>query len=192
MTVSQTDDTLPSTIDGDDIPIAFDADAVFRNGMEPNLTGSVPVDSAREFDLDETRAFFERVAEDYGPWEVGLALGWSPAMIRRFLADPERQAILEALKERDLDSVERAVKTEARSGNMVAAKMVLYSHGAHRGWSDTRHVKVDTREQQEIVISVRAGLDEATRELVEAHGEDGVAALQQAYLDDVIDADVVE
>lgn len=154
----------------------------------------LPEDPRREFDMEETRWIFEQVAEDKGVWEAGLSLGWSPAMIRRFLADPERQAILEALRERDLDSVERAVKREARNGNMVAAKMVLYSHGAHRGWSDTRHVKVDTREQQEIIISVRKGLQEQTTELVAQHGEAGVAAIQAAYMNDadIVDADIVD
>jgi hypothetical protein len=183
---------LPLLAQDDTLPPAVDSDALDRVDMSPRFT-DLPSDSTNEFDDDEIFEFFTKVAEDYGPWEVGLNLGWSPMKIGRFLAEPERQAILSALRERDIDTVERAVKREARNGNMVAAKMLLYSHAAHRGWSDTRHVKVDTREQQEIIISVRAGLERATSQLVADHGEDGVAALQAAYADDdIVDGEIVE
>lgn len=152
-----------------------------------------PTDHAREFDLDEVRQFFDLKAEGYGDVEIGLSLGWSPAMVRRFVGDPERSEILTALEERRHETMERAVHRAGLQGNVQAMKLWLYSQAQHRGWADNRSVRVDVQSQREIVVSVRQAVHEKTAELVADRGEDGVAALQRAFMDDddVVDAEVV-
>lgn len=50
----------------------------------------------------------------------------------------------------------------------------------HRGWADRRNVKIEGTANIEIVASVKEALDDRTRQLVEANGTEGIAALQAA------------
>ncbi len=156
--------------------------------------GDYPKDSARDFDLDEMDSFFTLKAEGYGEMEIGLSLGWSPAMTKRFISNPERAEILKALEERQHESMERAVHRTGMAGNVQAQKLWLFSKAAHRGWSDVRNVNVDVRSQQEVVVSVREGVMGALRQGVRESGPEAIAALQAMYADDddVIDAEILE
>ena len=179
-------DTLPSDVEADDLPI------VRTRPLVPSV--DYPEDPTREFDAEEVNAFFSKAVEGYGPWEIGLELGWSPALIKRFLGNPVFAEYMDAIKQGRIDSWERALDRGIREGNQTLIRYGLNTQARDRGYSDTRRVQVDTRAQQEIVISVREGLDEKTRALVEQHGEAGIAALQAAFDedDDIVDGEVVE
>lgn len=170
-----------------------------RRKMEPQFVDLLVDDGAREFDADEMLKFFEQLAEDYGPMEIGLALGWSPAMVNRFTSDPDRAELIEMVQEAQNESVERGILRAARDGNSTAMKLWAYNRMSHRGWQDRRQVSIVGGSKHEIVLSVK----EALADRIAAHGElgpDGIRALQAAYLepdvpvsdDDIVDAEVVD
>lgn len=163
-----------------------------REGID-DLVSMLPPDSGREFDEHDSMLFLEQLAEDYGPMEIGLSMGWSPAMVKRFIDDPERKAIIDMITDAQHESVERAIMQHARNGNSTAMKLYAFNKMGHRGWADRHQVTVTSHSQHEIVLSVREALEARTRQMIEAGGTDGVLALQSAFLDeDVIDAEVVE
>lgn len=167
-----------------------------ENRMRPNLPAVMLADGARDFQPDEVLKFFERLADGYGPTEIGLSLGWSDAMIKRFTTDPDRRALIDLIQEAEFESLERAFKTHAKAGNSTAMKMVAYNLMGHRGWQDRRQVHVTGQSQHEIVVSVKAAIEDR---LSAVTGADDIAQLQAAFLepddfadDDVIDAEIVE
>jgi hypothetical protein len=149
-----------------------------------------PIDLEGEFDSDEVVQFFELVAEGYGFFEISVSLAWSKYQLERFLADPERSAIIEMLAERRHDQVERALHNAARAGNPTAIRTWLFCQARHRGWSDTRKIQIEAESRTEIVISVREAMTEV---MAQAKTPEQVAAIQAAFLDDddIVDADVV-
>lgn len=167
-----------------------------ENRMRPDLSAVMLADGARDFQPDEVLKFFERLADGYGPTEIGLSLGWSDAMIKRFTSDPDRRQLIDLIQEAEFESLERAFKTHAKAGNSTAMKMVAYNLMGHRGWQDRRQVHVTGQQQHEIVVSVKAAIEER---LTAVTGAQGIAELQAAYLqvdefeddDGVIDAEVV-
>jgi hypothetical protein len=157
------------------------------------LTPIIEAPGLDGWDEAEVTRFFEEYANHKGPTNIGLSLGWSPAKIKRFLAIPAFTEILTALGEREIETVEHAVYMAARRGNMVAAKLYLFNRAPHHGWADRRNITIQAHSQQEIVVSVRQALEETTRAKIEAHGIDGVLALQMmAEDDDIVDAELVE
>lgn len=176
--------------------LAVDDDwAPLRRGPRPNFTGDlVPVDSAREFDEDETIQFFEKLAEGYGPMMIGLGMGWSKAQVDRFMRDPERAAIIGMIEEANNESVEHAIMTFAKAGNATAMKLWAFNKMSHRGWADRREVRQTVSGQAEIVVSVREAMNERTKALISENGEAAVLALQQAFHNDseIIEAEIIE
>jgi hypothetical protein len=164
----------------------------FRERLFQGLALLVDEDPGREFPPEEQIYFFERIAEDYGPIETGLSMGWSEAQIDRFVKNPERAAILDMLQEAEYESMERAIKLHARAGNSTAMKLYAFCKMAHRGWVDRKEVSMVGQSRHEIVLSVRQALDESMRESVELGGAGAIAALQSAALSNVVDADVIE
>lgn len=161
--------------------------------MRPDLAALLEDDPAREFDPEETLAFLERIAEGYGPTEVGLSMGWSQAQIARFVNEPSRKQILDMLQEAEYESAERAILTLMKAGNSTCVKLYAISKMSHRGWADRREVAMTGQSQHEIVISVREALDSHMREVVQIGGTDAIAALQSSMLDtDIVDAELVE
>lgn len=171
-----------------------------REGID-DLIQLLPPDPAREFDERDMMLFFEMLAEDYGPLEIGLSLGWSPAMVRRFTEHPERKEMIDMIIEAGHESVERAIKHHAIAGSSTAMKLWAYNRMAHRGWADRSEVRINHQGQQELVVTVRQQLEEKTRELMEGGG--GVETLQllggltpdapgHDEDDDVIDGEIVE
>lgn len=159
----------------------------------------------REFDAEETLIFLQRLAEGWGEYQAAMAepLGWSPAMLKRFLSHPERAELIWAIHERDNEEVETAVRRMAVGGNPTAAKLWLLNKAAHRGWADRRTMRIEGTVNTETVLSVKLALEEATRAAIEQAGGDGaaaIAALQASIglgddpdgMDDVVDAELVE
>lgn len=165
-----------------------------RRKMRPVFSGDLlPADKAREFDDAETVAFFEQLAEGYGPNLIGMSMGWSPAMVDRFMSDPDRAPIVQMIRDARHETVERAIYLHALKGSPTAMKLYAFCQMGHRGWVDRREVRQTVEGQAELIVSVRQALNDATRDLVAAHGEDGIAALQARYLDDdeIIEGEIV-
>jgi len=169
-----------------------------RRKMEPQFAALLVEDASREFDPEEMLKFFEQLAEDYGPMEIGLALGWSPAMVKRFVEEPSRAELIDMIQEAQHESVERGIVQAARAGNSTAMKIYAYNKMAHRGWQDRRQISITGTSKHEIVLSVKEALGERLGE-IGRQGPDAIAALQAAYLepdvpetDDVIDAEIVD
>lgn len=170
-----------------------------REGID-DLVLNLPPDGAREFDERDIMLFLEQLAEDYGPMEIGLSMGWSPAMVNRFVNDPERKTLIDMIVDAGHESVERAIKKHAKDGNATAMKLYAYNKMGHRGWADRSEVRINHQGQQELVVTVRKELEAKTRELMS--GDNGVAYLQQLGQltpdesshdeDDIVDAEVVE
>lgn len=168
-----------------------------REGID-DLVQLLPPDGAREFDERDIMLFLEQLAEDYGPMEIGLSMGWSPAMVKRFVEDPERKALIDMITDAQHESVERAILRHARDGNSTAMKLYAYNKMSHRGWADRSEVRINHQGQQELVVTVRQALEEHTRELMSGNG--GVQALQMlgeltpdsGSDDDVVDAELVD
>lgn len=170
-----------------------------RGGLE-DLTTGLPVDSKREFDEDDTLRFLEQLAEDYGPMEIGLSMGWSPAMVNRFMeGDPDRKALIEMIVTAQHESVERAILQGARTQNSTAMKLWAFNKMTHRGWADRSEVRINHQGQQELVVTVRQALEAHTRELMAGGG--GVETLQALgeltpdapqHDDDIVDGELVE
>lgn len=163
--------------------------------MRPDITALMLQDGARDFDPADVISFLEKLAEGYGPVEIGLSLGWSMSMIDRFRKDPERAAIMDMIEEAEYESVERAIRFHAKQGNSTAMKLYAFNKMGHRGWADRKEVAVTGQSQMEIVLSVREAMDATMREAITTGGSDAVAALQAGLLDrddDIVDADIVE
>lgn len=169
--------------------------------MQPDIATLLVEDPTRDFDPGDTLTFFERLAEDYGPMEIGLSMGWSPLMVNRFMSEPSRAQIIEMITDAQHESVERAIILHARGGNATALKLYAYNKMQHRGWADRSKLEITGKSQHEIVLSVREALDAKLTEAVSAGGVEGIKALQAGYLtadipvdddDDVIDAEVVD
>lgn len=169
-----------------------------REGLD-DLVLALPPDGAREFDETDTMMFLEQLAQDYGPMETGLSMGWSPAMVERFMGDPERKALIDMITDAQHESVERAILKHARDGNSTAMKLYAFNKMGHRGWADRSEVRINHQGQQELVVTVRQALEEHTRELMQ--GDHGVATLQNlgqlvaergADDDDVVEGEIVD
>ena len=162
--------------------------SLLRKEMFPDLSAmDLPSDrdkpaDQQEFDDGEIYTFYDKIAKGYGVWEAGMStpLGWSRAQIERFVGDKDRADLLFALQERENDSVERAILRTAQGGNPTAQKLWAFNKMQHRGWADRRNVKIEGTANIEIVASVKEALDDRTRQLVEANGTEGIAALQAA------------
>ena len=150
-----------------------------------------PPDPAQEFDEDEVMEVLERRFDGWGLNEIALSMNWGSRQLARFI--DSYGELLSMIEEATHESVERAVVDAARRGNVPAMSLWLKHKAIHRGWADQRHITIDARSQQEIVLSVRQGLEEHTRTVIETGGRDAIAALQAGALDALImEAEVVE
>lgn len=168
-----------------------------RRRLKPSF-GADLVLADGEFSERDSLRFLSELAEGYGPDMIGLSLGWTPAKTKRFVGDPDRVEIIEAIREALNESVEHAILQHARDGNSTAMKLWAYNRMQHRGWADRREVRTQITSQAELVVSVRAGLQQAMGEMVAADGEDAIRRLQATFLpeleagDDIVDGEIVE
>lgn len=169
-----------------------------RERMAPQFEVLVAEDPDREFDIEDQLKFFEELAQDYGPMEIGLSLGWSDAAVRRFCSEPSRAALIAQIQEAQHESVERGILRAARAGNSTAMKLYAYNKMADRGWADRSKLEITGRSQHEIVLSVKEALNERLAQAAELQGADGIRALQASFLEpdipesDIVDAEIVE
>jgi len=134
-------------------------------------------------EIQELELFLEDVRCGTGPMNAAIAVGWSPAKLRRMQKDPEFIELLDVARERRLEGYEKTLHDLADRGHFRALQMVLFNERSER-WKDVRHIQMTTNEQLDVgvVISVKQSALELLR-------ENGVAALQPA---NVIDVNVVD
>lgn len=123
--------------------------------------------------MRETVVFLEDVLTGTGPLNAAIAVGWSPAKLKRLMKDPEFAEMVDFTLERRLESVEKVLWELARGGHFKSIQMVLYNKRSEE-WRDVRHIQVERHDQLDVgvVISVKQAALEVLRER-------GVAALQR-------------
>lgn len=139
--------------------------------------------------------FLLSVADGVPDDNAGYEVGWTPARLRRELADPDFREMVTAAKDRAIGTVEKALFDLATKGkNLGAMQMVLYNLRADK-WKDVRRIEVKNEHtvNGQIVVSTREAIMGHLKEL-------GPAGLQPTYgelppaldEDDIIDAEVID
>jgi hypothetical protein len=136
-----------------------------------------------EREIRDLEAFCEEVRCGTGPLNAAIAVGWSPAKLRRMQKDPEFVELINVSKERLLESHERTLNDLAAGGHFKALQMILFNERSER-WKDVRHIQTSISETLDVgvVISVKQSVAELLR-------ENGVAALQPGGVMDVDSVD---
>jgi hypothetical protein len=171
----------------DEEPIDLDADEIDEDELA-NYALNLPVPehlTARQ--AEERTAFIEKLMQGVGPYNAGIALGWSPYKVDQLMRDQEFVALLQFIESAKDEKVETALYRAAASGVLPAIQMWLHARRPDR-WLPTKKLQIERHEQVDINIvhSVR----EAARALLAEHGP---AALQPGgALDDILDADVID
>ena len=130
-------------------------------------------------EIRDLEAFLEEVRCGTGPLNAAIAVGWSPAKLRRMQKDPEFVELVQVSKERLLESHERTLNDLAGAGHFKALQMILFNERSER-WKDVRHIQTSVSETLDVgvVVSIKQGVTELLR-------EEGVAALQSGGVLDV-------
>ncbi len=125
----------------------------------------------------DTFAFLEDIRVGTGPLNAALAVGWSPAKIRRLMKDEEFILLMSCADEMRLESVEKTLWELAQRGHFKAIQMILFNKRAN-DWRDIKHIQVDKRETLEVgvVVSVK----QAAIELLREHGVEALQPVQTA------------
>ena len=136
-------------------------------------------------DVEETAEFLEDIRVGTGPLNAGLAVGWSPAKVHRLMKDEEFVEMMDAAKERRLESIEKTLYVMAEKGHFKAIQMVLHNQRPNE-WRDIKHIQIDKRETLDVgvVVSVKQAALDVLR-------DKGVAALQPAP-EEIIEAEVID
>jgi len=121
----------------------------------------------------DTFTFLEDIRTGTGPLNAGIAVGWSPAKIKRLMRDESFAEMVDVARERMHESIEKTLYQLAEGGHIKAIQMVLYNERADK-WKDVRHISVE--QHSTLDIGVVESVKTAARELLK---ENGVAALQQ-------------
>jgi hypothetical protein len=136
-----------------------------------------PDDEATLADTTRRREFIERVAQGYGTYFAGLAVGWSEAQINRVMNEPEMIEIVKTLDEFHNDTVEFAILRSSQAGNMQAARMWALAKMPERGWVERKTHVIEGQARLDVVHSVK----EAIREAIQSEGD--IEAVHREYID---------
>lgn len=123
-----------------------------------------------EVEATQRLEFVELLREGTGELNAAVIVGWSPAELRKVMADTEFAMLCEEARERTLEDIEKIVIDKARAGMRWACEMVLYTKGKHRGWIPPTH-KVDINSRTEVEHRVVITAVESIRQLM-AEGVD--------------------
>ena len=128
-------------------------------------------------DTWELEMFLEEVRCGTGPLNAAIAVGWSPAKLKRLQKDPEFVELLDICKERRLEGYEKTLHDLADKGHFRALQMVLFNERSDK-WKDVRHIEVERHDTLDIgvVVSVKQSALELLR-------EQGVRSMQPASPD---------
>lgn len=133
------------------------------------MTALAEMTDREQAELDR---FFEQLFEGHGPLNAALAVGWSPAKLRKLQKDPEFLELIDVARERRLEGYEKVLHDLANGGHFRALQMVLFNERSEK-WKDVRHINVE--QHGTLDIGVVESVKLAARELLR---EQGVAALQ--------------
>lgn len=173
-------DTEPVLEDEED---DFDASSVAQYLLNlPTPDNGLSMD-----ELEDRTLFVEKIRKGVGPYNAGLALGWTPYKINQLLRDPEFAEILQVCEDSKDETVEYALFRQAGAGNTKAMEMWLHARRPDK-WVATKKLAIESNEKVE--ISVVHSIRDAARALLQ---DVGPAALQQGgALDRAIEANVVD
>lgn len=138
-------------------------------------------------DIEDREMFLLRIAEGVPPENAAYEVKWTPAKLRRYLADPEFAELVAEASDLADGTVEAALfRLATKERNLGAIQMWLYNRRPDR-WKDVRRIEVKND------LTVNFGVVASTKQvLLEMMREHGPAALEPGALeDDIIDADVV-
>jgi hypothetical protein len=136
-----------------------------------------PDDEAALADTTRRREFVERVARGYGTFYAGLAVGWSPAQIKRVETEPEMVEIVNTLAEFHNDTVEYAILRNAQAGNAQAQRMWALAKMPERGWVEKKTHVIEGKAKLDVVHSVKEALREAIT------SESDIEAVHHKYIE---------
>src|SRR3954470_11349202 len=130
--------------------------------------------------------FIEQIACGVAPVNAGIAVGWSPAHVRKLMKDEEFLDIIRGAQERANGTVEESLFNRAVAGNVAAMQMWLFNREPDR-WRDIKRIEVRSEHRVTVaaVESVKSGVLELLR-------EQGVGAMQALNSGEIIDAEVVD
>lgn len=139
-------------------------------------------------DIVERELFLIAIADGIPEDNAGYEVGWTPAQVKRNMADPQFRDMVEAAKTRADGTIEQALFRLAKSGNLGAMQMWLYNRSPER-WKDVKRIEV--KNDMTINLGVIASTKQAVLELL---AERGPAALQPASVsdEDIIDGEIIE
>lgn len=141
-------------------------------------------------DMVAVEKFLEYVRGGEGELNAGIAVGWTPRQVRKYLKDDEFAALVREQKDRRIESIEKVVFDKALEGTRWAVEMALFCQAADRGWRPPT-TKIDVtrthKVEGQVVVSVVEGLRQAM-----ASGGDLAALQPGGPLGEIVDAEVVE
>ena len=138
-------------------------------------------------DIVERELFLICLADGIPEDLAGYEVNWTPAKVRRVLAEPDFAEMVDAAKSRADGTIEAALHKLGRNGNLGAIQMWLYNRNPER-WKDVRRIEV--KNELNVNLSLVASTKQAVLEMLR---EVGPAALQPSYDDDdgIIDIEEV-
>lgn len=139
-----------------------------------------------ERDLAKFEVWADALSRGLGPLEAGAQVNWSPAKVRRLLADANIANFISDIENMKDERIEHRLFQGADAGNATLILAWLYNRRPDR-WKDVKRIVNETHVTADhtVVVNIR----EAVGGLLRTHG---VAALQPGgELDRVIEAEVV-
>jgi hypothetical protein len=139
-----------------------------------------------ERDLAKFEVWADAMSRGRGPLEAGAEVNWSPAKVRRLLADPGIANFLSDIENMKDERIEHRMFQGADAGNATLIMAWLYNRRPDR-WKDVKRIVTETHVTADhtVVVNIR----EAVGGLLRTHG---VAALQPGgQLDEILDAEVI-
>lgn len=139
-----------------------------------------------ERDAAKFEVWADALARGIGPLEAGAQVNWSPAKVRRLLADPDIANFIVDIEDMKDERIEHRLFQGADAGNATLILAWLYNRRPDR-WKDVKRIVTETHVTADytVVVNMREALGGMLR-------ENGVAALQPGgALDEIIDAEVV-
>ena len=129
-------------------------------------------------DPDEVLEFMTAIQGGAGHLTAAYAVNWTPAKLRKLMADPEFVAAINEAETMLIESIEEKAHKLALNGNTRMIEMVLFCKARDRGWQPpTQRVHHVTEGQ--VDINVVASVKEA----IQASMKTGELAALPAVID---------
>lgn len=140
--------------------------------------------------LEGLEEWLAMVANGQGALRAGHAVGWTTKQTRELLRDPQVQQAVATAKEMLLEDIETVAVGLAKAGNVPMIQMILFCHGAERGWHPPTH-RVAVQHGGTVQVERIEAVSKAVRAHLEQFGPE-MLALGSPLDDDITDAEVVD